>query len=686
MFRTFAFIATVSALFVSISVNSHARADTCDASIKRYNDFTSETTRWKNYAIRQDVGINITDLRMDVDTCPKLLPILKEYNERLQQAIQLRSAVQKSCSGSGTHNVGSGTNPAEATAANAKYIAYCTQVVQGTAPQCEPGWVAMREPKKCMPIAATDCGGGKFCTYGYVCNASTNRCDDGPEIKARQRAEQQKEYRETRRAEDKRRSASNGPSGHGYCTHTLLAPGAWAFETKCLGGGPGKKDDGAPNRDWIRQSVNELAQHLNGGAPADQLPPSSTVIASAPNPPPRQSSGASGAPPVPGQTEQPGTGACVGTNLPSYCYGQDYSAYCAYAKDHPIEQGTAYYGYVCVPDASNAAADSTGQPGANLTTPRTKAPPRFRGRLAPDVRRDILALAGSIMDMPDSEPDRPKRVRKFKRLLADHGVPVTPQDIVCLQPISGSPPLIDVPLRWHPQHIKKEAIEQSHLCDDVPVGDAKEACRESKYGQAVMWAEPELAGQCRTANAPDFNIDAVAECAKRKFLNAWATNEGIVSAPVPDNWVMPAGCGATASPATRKNTLRDRLLASLAGPDNKNNSQAQRPAAGAPVAASSDPPPPPPTPPAIDDDEAYCNYMAREVVRGELIPSTGTAIPPGCRATIAAALALRAKQQTEDVRPFSMNADETDREIAKLLGPTVNPTSPTVRRPAVKKD
>ena len=77
--------------------------------------------------------------------------------------------------------------------------------------------------------------------------------------------------------------------------------------------------------------------------------------------------------------------------------------------------------------------------------------------------------------------------------------------------------------------------------------------------------------------------------------------------------------------------------------------------------------PPPPTPPAIDDDEAYCNYMAREVVRGELTPSPSTAIPPACRATIAAA--LKAKQQTEGVRPFSMNADETDREIAKLLAP-----------------
>jgi hypothetical protein len=51
---------------------------------------------------------------------------------------------------------------------------------------------------------------------------------------------------------------------------------------------------------------------------------------------------------------QAGTGACVGPNLAPYCAGQDYSAYCAYAQQNPIEQTTALWGYVCVPDPASA--------------------------------------------------------------------------------------------------------------------------------------------------------------------------------------------------------------------------------------------------------------------------------------------------------------------------------------------
>jgi hypothetical protein len=60
--------------------------------------------------------------------------------------------------------------------------------------------------------------------------------------------------------------------------------------------------------------------------------------------------------------------------------------------------------------------------------------------------------------------------------------------------------------------------------------------------------------------------------------------------------------------------------------------------------------------------------MARKVVRGELTPGPAIAILPGCRATIAAALALKTKQQADGSRSFSMDAAESDCEIAKLMG------------------
>ncbi len=320
------------------------------------------------------------------------------------------------------------------------------------------------------------------------------------------------------------------------------------------------------------------------------------------------------------------------------------------------------------PDVGECFVQASLAGGAVLPRPPT-------GRVTPDVAREIQAMAGSIMDLPDGASDRPQRIRKLKRLMADHGVPVKPQDMQCLQPINGSdPPFVDVPLRWHPYHIKKEAIDQSHLCDGVQEGDAMDACRETKYGEAVMWAEPELAGQCRTANAPDFNPDAVAECAKQRFLSAWSTNEGIVPASTPATWVMPASCGPKVPKATRKNTLRDRLREALSGPANDNNTNAsddgqpQLAAAAAPVAAN--PPPPPPSPPAADENEAYCNYMAQAAVRGEWTPGAGTPIPAECKTMVNAALAKRAKLQTEGTRPFSMNGGDTDREVGKLLGPS----------------
>jgi hypothetical protein len=70
-----------------------------------------------------------------------------------------------------------------------------------------------------------------------------------------------------------------------------------------------------------------------------------------------------------------------------------------------------------------------------------------------------------------------------------------------------------------------------------------------------------------------------------------------------------------------------------------------------------------------DDDEAYCNFMASGIVRGELTPSQATAIPQGCKATIAVAEALRAKQIAAGAPPpFTMDAAKTDEEVRRLIG------------------
>jgi hypothetical protein len=286
------------------------------------------------------------------------------------------------------------------------------------------------------------------------------------------------------------------------------------------------------------------------------------------------------------------------------------------------------------------------------------------------------------MDAPDNAL-RAKLQARLERTLADHSVPMKPQDYACLQPVSGaSPKLIDIPLRWRPQDIKREAINRSHLCDAAAAGDAKDACREEKYGQAVMWAEPELAGRCRRFGGASQDIEAAAECAKTKFLNAWANGDGVAKAPPPDSWSMPADCTASAPLTTRKQSLRDRLRIALDAALKVNQAnysaggEVRVPAPPPGAATTEDAPAPPPLSPPTDDNEAYCNYMAREHARGELTVDGGNPIPPECKGVIAAAEAVRKQQQASGVPPFSMSDAETDQEIKRLLGEQATQNQP----------
>jgi hypothetical protein len=322
---------------------------------------------------------------------------------------------------------------------------------------------------------------------------------------------------------------------------------------------------------------------------------------------------------------------------------------------------------------------STGQPpqqqalaGGRQNQTTSKPGPSSPGAVTPNFENAILAPADAVMDRPDDDALRARLQARLERTLADHSVPMKPQDYACLEPVSdASPKLIDVPLRWRPQDIKKEAIDRSHLCDDAAAGDAKDACREEKYGQAVMWAEPELAGQCSPVGGPAQDIDAVANYAKTKFLNAWTNGDGIAKAPPPDTWSMPADCSASAPPATRKQSLRDRLRAALDSAmstdqaSSGDSGEVRQPAPDATTAENA-PAPPPPSP--ADDNEADCNYIVREAARGELTVGGGNPIPPECKGAIAAAEALRKQQQAIGVPPFSMSDIETDQEIKRLLG------------------
>jgi hypothetical protein len=199
---------------------------------------------------------------------------------------------------------------------------------------------------------------------------------------------------ERRRFEKVLASRANNPEAPGGGSHcaTLLAPGAWAWETKCvLNGSSGPSGangaKGTSERDWIAKSIDEIANALNSSALADQLPPNGTVIASLPaNPPPlppipQMDSGANAgpspkAPPprapasqaspdrpqaaLPKATQAPESNACPIAVAPASPLQGANADYCANANC--VDRGSAYYGYVCYPDSATPASAANASP------------------------------------------------------------------------------------------------------------------------------------------------------------------------------------------------------------------------------------------------------------------------------------------------------------------------------------
>jgi hypothetical protein len=240
------------------------------------------------------------------------------------------------------------------------------------------------------------------------------------------------------------------------------------------------------------------------------------------------------------------------------------------------------------------------------------------GGVAPDVQAEILQLASSLLDTSDTDPVRVTLKRRLERRLAEHHVALKTKDLACLQPVhSSGPRMVDVPLRWTYAQIKKEGIDRSGLCKDAGTGDALKLCRDNMFGQAVMWAEPEIAALCRAGN-PKQDVEVVGDCARRKFMNAAAS--GIVSAPLPANASISETCNPRAPSKQRIEALRNRLRAALAAARSRGANQAEAAGDGPqkPFLDSnvqSEVPPPSPSV-ATDEDEAYCSYMARQDVRG----------------------------------------------------------------------
>ncbi len=283
------------------------------------------------------------------------------------------------------------------------------------------------------------------------------------------------------------------------------------------------------------------------------------------------------------------------------------------------------------------------QCGGNSNAPQ--AAPSRQAASNPDVEL-ASAAAVALQNLPADSPLRNKMLAAYQRASKrdPKNVPaLTAQDLQCLRtsPQSGSdaplPPLPLCKYGWDLSNMWKEGIALTGLCDGITDDDEYADCADKNYGTAVLTAIPDMSSYCY--EGPDYGLDDMAECAKRKFKKAWydvifnhnpPNGCATVPPPPPPTWTTPG----TTSCKTKGPSLRDRLRATLctnhlgscnpADDSDTPSPQTQQP-------AQADPAPAAPPPAANHDDDPYCAFIARRAVRGEFTSGSGTAIPDYCR-------------------------------------------------------
>lgn len=225
--------------------------------------------------------------------------------------------------------------------------------------------------------------------------------------------------------------------------------------------------------------------------------------------------------------------------------------------------------------------------------------------------------------------------------------PLAAQDLQCIRtpPQSGSdaqlPPLRLCEGGWDLSNMPKEGIALTGLCKGITDEDEYADCAKQNYGTAVLTAIPDMASYCY--EGPDYSMDDVAECAKRKFKKAWDDKIyhhippdpdkcAVVPPPPPPTWTTPG----TASCKTKELSLRERLCRDypkICGKPDDDDTPDQPQPAPTQQPAQTEPTPDAPADTSSDDDP-FCAFIARKAVRGELTPGGGAQIPDYCRSAM----------------------------------------------------
>jgi hypothetical protein len=329
----------------------------------------------------------------------------------------------------------------------------------------------------------------------------------------------------------------------------------------------------------------------------------------------------------------------------------------------------------------------------------SSAPSRFA------VRSYLATLLTSARRLPAGDPSRASIIAAARALIASNNIPFDVDAFLCQSaalPANSGLPAVSV--EWKVADIEQEVLDRG-LCKDA--GDDKSQCVAQKFGLVVLDVEPEIRARCKAQeqDPQEQNIDALAACADRMLRNAWSQSPP----PAAPSRASAEQCQPPAASVPRRDSaddLRRRLRAALAAAgegDEAPEADTTIPSAEAAAPESAQAAAPPAADP--DTDEAFCAYIARKSVRGELTPGDGVPIPEYCKkafdtakscteqsCSMADVIAEEERRQKSNALPWGAADRESIAALQKpLLGdrapnappPTVNAPSPAAPAPRV---
>lgn len=327
---------------------------------------------------------------------------------------------------------------------------------------------------------------------------------------------------------------------------------------------------------------------------------------------------------------------------------------------------------------------SKGSPNASRPARRasSSAPSRFV------VRSYLATLLTSAQRLPAGDPSRASIIATARSLVASNNIAFDVDSFLCHSAaLPAGPGRPAVSVEWKVADIEQEVLDRG-LCADA--GDDKSKCVAQNFGLVVLDVEPEIRARCKVQeqDPQEQNMGALAVCADRMLRNAWSQ----ATPPAAAGRASAEQCPPPAAPSSRADSaddLRRRLRAALAASGDRDD---------APEAPTESPAPAPAqaakTPAADPDtDEAFCAYIARKSVRGELTPGDSTPIPQYCKksfdtakscteqsCSMADVIAEEERRQKSNALPWGA----ADREnIAALQKPLLDNSAPNAPPPTV---